>query len=289
MVRSLPLSETRSIPVKRALDEMADRSPPLEGLRIVNTRAAHQAPALTRRLEAAGATVVHYPAIRIEPVPEIHRLDRALEEAIAGKYAWLVVTSTNTVHILAQRLAAGGHTGQDLVRHSLRVAAVGPATAQEIRERLGLQVDVLPQEHVAEALAQALEVRPGERVLLPQSAIARPVLAERLRAMGAEVTALPVYRTLLGHGGEPLPEYLWEGTVDAVTFTSASTVHRFLQRLKRENGSPGMLVDVVAACIGPITAEAARRHDLPVRVVAQEHTLDGLVQALVAYYRGERP
>ncbi len=267
--------------------QMVDRSRPLEGLRIVNTRAAHQALALTRLLEAAGATVVHYPAIRIEPVPDIHRLDRALEEAAAGKYAWLVVTSANTVHILAQRLAAQGLTGQDLAHHSLRVAAVGPATAREL-QRLGLQVDVLPQEHVAESLVQALEVRPGERVLLPQSAIARPVLAEGLRAMGAEVTALPVYRTLLGHGGDPLPEYLWEGSVDAVTFTSASTVHSFLQRLKRENGSPGMLVDVVVACIGPVTAEAAHRHDLPVRVVARDHTLDGLVQALIAYYRGKR-
>ncbi len=264
---------------------MPNPTRPLAGLRIVNTRAAHQAPALTQLLEAQGAEVIHYPAIRIEPMADTGPLDEALRAAASGGFDWLVLTSANTVYVLAQRLEALGISPQQLVDHGLRVAAIGPATAQEARERLGLVADLLPERYVAESLADALQVAPGTRILLPQSAIARPVLAERLRAAGAAVTALPAYRTLLGTGGDPLPEYFWEGSVDAVTFTSASTVHQFIKRLKLENGSPGMLVDVVVACIGPVTAEAARRHDLPVKVVAREHTLEGLVEALVAYYR----
>ncbi|MBX2998623.1 MAG: uroporphyrinogen-III synthase [Caldilineaceae bacterium] len=260
---------------------MAER--PLQGVRIVNTRALHQAQELTDLLEGQGAEVLSYPAISIEPLRDNSALDETIRAAVDGAYDWLVLTSSNTVHALVDRLGALGFEPKAL--GEIKVAAVGSATAEAIDHELGLKVNAIPEEFVAEALADAIPVKKGEQILLPQSVLARPVLAEMLRQAGAEVTAVDAYGTGIGRGGVPLGEYFWRGDVDAVTFTSASTVHNFMRRLKRENGSAGMLIDVVVACIGPVTAEAARAHDLPVRIVPAEHTLEGLVAGLVEHFQ----
>ncbi len=262
---------------------MADRF--LEGVRVVNTRALHQAQPLTEALQARGAEVLAYPAITIEPIRNNPELDEAIHAAVDGAFEWLIFTSTNTVHALIERLAELNFDPQALTVSS--IAAVGPATAQAVQDQLGLEVAVIPEEFVAESLADAIPLKSGDRVFLPQSAIARSVLMTRMEEAGAQVTRIDAYRTLLGRGGVALPEYFWRGDVDAVLFTSASTVHNFMRRLKQENGSGSMLVDVVVGCIGPITAEAARAHDLPVKVVPAEHTVDALVDALATYF-GER-
>jgi uroporphyrinogen-III synthase len=256
---------------------------PLQGLRVANTRAPHQAGELTALLEAEGAKVIHYPAISIEPVRDHGALDEAIRAAVDGAFDWLVLTSSNTVVTLVERLTELGFEPKSL--NEIKIAAVGSSTAEAVEKALGHSVAVVPEEFVAESLADAIQVKPGQRLFLPQSALARPVLAERLRQAGAEVTVVDAYRTLVGRGGDPLPEYFWRGDVDAVTFTSTSTVHYFMRRLKHENGSAAMLVDVVVACIGPITAEAARAHDLPVQVVPDVHTLEGLVDGLVSYFK----
>jgi uroporphyrinogen-III synthase len=257
--------------------------PALKGIRVVNTRALHQAGELDKLLQAEGAEILSYPALAIEPVRDPSTLDEAIRAAVDGAFEWLVITSSNTVYALAQRMQALGFEPKSL--GETKIAAIGSATAEAITTMLGLSVDVLPEEFVAESLAGAIPVQEGDHVFLPQSAIARPLLADRLKEAGAKVTVVDAYRTGIGRGGVPLPEYFWRGEVDVVTFTSASTVHNFMRRLKQENGSSGMLVDVVVACIGPVTADAARAHDLPVKIVPAEHTLEGLVAALVDYFR----
>ncbi|MBX3050937.1 MAG: uroporphyrinogen-III synthase [Caldilineaceae bacterium] len=258
----------------------------LEGISIVNTRASHQAAPLTTRLTKAGASVLEYPAIRIVPPADTGPLDMALHALADGDFDWLILTSTNAVESLAQRLQTRGLLEQ-LALGRPRVAAVGPATAQAVHHWLGLEADVIPDEFVAESLAGTIDLQPGARVFLPQSEIARAYLAEALRSAGAEVTQTVAYRTLLGQGGDPVPQLFWEGRIDAVTFTSPSSVHNFLKRLKAEGGNPGMLVDVIVACIGPQTADAARGHELPVQAVPKEHTIEGLVEALAQHF-GEK-
>ena len=260
----------------------------LTGLRIANTRAPRQAPSLTRLLEAEGAEVLHYPTVEIEPCADSKEFDGALAALAAGRFDWLVITSANTVYILADRLRELGIGREKVAQSNTRVAAVGSATASAIREELSLIVDLFPDEYVAESLAASLQVGRGSRVFLPQSAIARPVLMKALHRAGAEVTAIAAYQTVVGHGGDDLPSHFWQGDVDAVVFTSASTVHNFVQRLKVESGDTGMLCDVAVACIGPMTAEAARRHGLPVQVVAESRTVEGLVHSLKAYFAGHR-
>lgn len=256
----------------------------LTGLRIANTRAMRQAPSLTRLLEAEGAQVLHYPTVEIEPCVDATEFDTALEELGRGQFDWLIVTSTNTVYILADRLRDLGIGPEQVAASKTKVAAVGSATAAAIAQELNLVVDLLPDEYIAESLAVSLRVGRGSRVFLPQSAIARPVLVKALRRAGAEVRAVAAYQTVVGHGGDDLPRHFWQGDVDVVLFTSASTVHNFVSRLKAESGDAGMLCDVTVACIGPMTAEAARRHDLPVQVVAENRTVEGLVQSLKSYF-----
>ena len=260
----------------------------LTGLRIANTRALRQAPSLTRLLEAEGAEVLHYPTVEIEPCPDTNEFDSALKEMAEGRFDWLIVTSTNTVYVLADRLQELGIGTEGVARSKTKVAAVGSATAATIAQELNLVIDLLPDDYVAESLAASLQVRRGQQVFLPQSAIARPVLVKALRRAGAEVRAVAAYQTVVGHGGDDLPRHFWQGDVDVVLFTSASTVHNFVQRLKAESGDAGMLCDVTVACIGPMTAEAARRHELPVQVVAENRTVEGLVHSLKSYLAQRR-
>jgi uroporphyrinogen-III synthase len=260
----------------------------LTGLRIANTRALRQAPSLTRLLEAEGAEVLHYPTVEIEPCADTSEFDAALGELAQGRFDWLIVTSTNTVYVVADRLRELGIGAERVARSKTKVAAVGSATAASISQELDLVVDLLPDEYVAESLAASLQVGKGDHVFLPQSAISRPVLVKALRRAGAEVRAVAAYQTVVGHGGDDLPRHFWQGDVDVVLFTSASTVHNFVQRLKAESGDAGMLCDVTVACIGPMTAEAARRHELPVQVVAEHRTVEGLVHSLKSYFDRHR-
>ena len=188
-----------------------------------------------------------------------------------------MLTSANAVAILAQRLKA---LGASLVGRP--AAAVGAATARAARDQLGVTISLYPDDHSADDLARALTVTGGMRVLLPQSEIARANLADALRARGADVTAIRAYRTVRGSGGVALAPLLRAGQVDAVTFTSSSTVRFFLERLRDEGEAP--LTGVAVACIGAQTSSTAREFGLTVAVEAQPHTLEGLVAGLAAYF-----
>jgi uroporphyrinogen III methyltransferase/synthase len=129
---------------------------------------------------------------------------------------------------------------------------------------------------MAEAVAQALARHEPGRVLIPRARIARDVLPAELRARGAEVDVVEVYRTDAPmHGAERLRELLPQ--TDVVTFTSSSTVTNFVRLAGRVPD------DVKVACIGPITAQTAREQGLRVDVVAEEYTTEGLLRALIAY------
>lgn len=259
---------------------------PLTGLNIVITRAEQQSADFAQLLRDQGATPLFYPCIDFAPPRDIAALDDAIRRAAAGEFDWLVITSVNTVDSLAERLAAIGLMPQALA--GLRVVAIGPKTAQAANEKLGLVVESVPDEYIAPALARSMAIQPGERVFLPQSALAKPDLAQALTDAGAAVTAVDAYRTVLAEGGDDVPTLLWEGQVDAVTFTSGSTIRAFRKRLDIMGGNLGMLQDVVVACIGPATVEVAQQYGLRVRVMPETYTVEGLVEALVAYFGADR-
>ena len=258
---------------------------PLAGLHVVITQTEQHATALAQRLRDGGATPIFYPCIDFVPPRNIHALDAAIQHAVADKFDWLIITSTNGVDSLAERMAVAGLTGSDLA--GLRVAAVGQKTAQAARERLGLVVKTMPEESVGAALAEGLTIRPGQRIFLAQSAQAKPDLANVLMAAGADVTVVAAYRPVLAEGGDDVPTQLWRGKIDAITFSDPATVRYFRKRLDIMGGNLGMLQDVVVACVDAATAEAARQYGLRVRVMPEVETEEGLMEALVGYF-GER-
>ena len=138
-------------------------------------------------------------------------------------------------------------------------------------------MDFAPSRFTGAALAEEFpEALSGKRVLLPRADLAPPTLPEALRAAGAEVYAVTLYRTLpADEGAAEMAERLAAGEVDAVTFASSSAVRNFRAALP-ESDLAGCLV----ACIGPETAKTARALGYRVDAVAEPHTVEGMVAAL---------
>ena len=256
----------------------------LAGRVLIVTRAEHQAAPLESLLQAEGATVYRYPCLAIAPPDNLGPLDDALHAAAAGQFDWLALTSANAVDAVAQRLAALGMSSGSLA--GLRVAAVGPSTAHAAEEALGLRVEMVPESgYSALEMAEAFPDITGARILLPLSALDNNEMVRALMRRGAHVTAVTAYQPGMSRDGVDLPALLKAGKVDAITLTSGSTAHNLLRRLQSEGGDTRALQGVCLACIGPSAAQALEALGLRADVVASEHTLAGLVQALVEYYR----
>jgi uroporphyrinogen III methyltransferase/synthase len=240
---------------------------PLFGRTVVVTRAREQASELRVRLERLGGGVIELPAIRIDPLPvALPSLDDV---------DWLVLTSANGVAALFDHgLTPAGLDARALA--GIRVAAIGPGTAAALAG-YGVRADLVPERYVAEALLDAFPppAHADARVLLARADQARDVLPDGLAARGYRVDVLALYRT---ERTEPEPEVLERvrvGEVDAITFTSSSTVRNFVELVGPLDPQP------VVVSIGPVTSATARDVGLRVDVEAVEHTIDGLVAALL--------
>jgi uroporphyrinogen-III synthase len=249
----------------------------LAGHVVLVTRPLDEAGSLVHPLEQRGAQVVLAPAIRIAPVRSA-ALTRALRELAGGRFAWVVLTSPRTVAMLEARLPSPGDV-------RARVAAIGDGTAGAFRRWSRRRADLRPATFTTSALARAFPRGEG-RVLCARADIAPPGLEDALSAKGWTPTRVDAYRTVLARS---LPSearaLLRAGRVDAITFTSASTVGGFVHAVPAVRGDPRVV------CIGPVTARAAREHGLTVHAVARPHTLEGLVDAVeraLARYRPAR-
>jgi uroporphyrinogen III methyltransferase/synthase len=250
---------------------------PLFGKRVLVTRTRKQASALAELLAAEGAIPVELPSIEVEPVTDDGALGAAIDALASGSYAWAVFTSANAVDVFFDALSARGRDARALA--GAKIAAIGPATAAALAGR-GIVADAVPDEYVAERVVDALKpnVSSGDRILLPRAAEARPELPEGLRALGAEVDEVPLYRSVVpGEAPPDTLEALREGRIDVVTFTSSSTVRNLVSML---SGDTSALNGALIACIGPITARTAEELGLTVDVSAKEYTVPGLVAAI---------
>lgn len=277
---------------------------PLQGKRILVTRAREQAGALSDRLRKLGAIPVEFPAIHIIPPQDWAPLDDALRRLCAREskpyYAWLVFTSANGVNTCFDRMGTLSYNARDM--DNVRVAAIGPATAQALT-RHGVKPDLVPDEYIAEGVAAALiedahrhgESLEGKRILIVRAAEARKVLVEELQRAGAIVEEVAAYRTrgavIDNEQGHEVLRLLQAGQLDILTFTSSSTVRHFVQWLA--DWAPGAAVSPIVlvthnpqlkiACIGPITSQTARELGLDVQIEASEFTIDGLVETIVQH------
>jgi len=246
---------------------------PLEGRRVVVTRTAEQAGELSRLLAARGALPVLVPTIRIDDPEDPAPLEQALAD-LEG-YDWLVFTSPNAPRRFAARIKAAG--GRGCLGAEARVACIGPATARACEE-IGLRVDLVPGDYLAEGLLEAFRSWPveGRRILVARAAEARDVLPRTLAERGARVDVVPLYRTV---PLETLPPEVRADLlvgVDLVTVTASSVVRAF-HRLTAA-WMPPRTTPLVA--IGPITARTARELGYTEVTVAEEATLESLVGAV---------
>lgn len=256
---------------------------PLFGKRILVTRPRTQAVEFSGLLADAGAEPVECPTIETVPPPSWEPVD-----AVVGRlseFHWLIFTSVNGIPPFMARLSAANLDARALA--GLKICCIGPRTAEELH-RYGLRADVVPVEYQAEGVLDALrkEGVSGCRIVIPRAEVAREVLPEQLRAMGAEVHVVPVYRTVRPDVSfEEVRVGLRDRTIDMVTFTSSSTVRNFAELFDDRDELRRATAQVPVACIGPITAETAREHGLEVTVQAGVNTIPGLAQAIVAYYQ----
>jgi uroporphyrinogen III methyltransferase / synthase len=253
---------------------------PLFGKTIVVTRARAQASAITKRLEADGARVIEVPAIKIVPPANFAPLDKAIDDLVM--YKWLVFTSVNGVASFYDRLFKAGKDSRALAH--LKIAAIGSETALALNAK-GIYADVVPSAYKAEDLAKAMapQIKQGDRILLARAKVAREILPETLRSLGAIVDIVAAYETVTDcPNRETLVEALKNNKVDLVTFTSSSTVTNLLSAL---GDNAALLQKVKTAVIGPITAATCEKHGLTADITATEFTINGLVEAINTYYK----
>lgn len=280
--------------------DLPDRRP-LLGLRVLNTRPLPQAGELSWRLTALGAEPVELPTAQIMPVTDSGPLDAAIKrlastERSGPAYDWIIFTNANSASFFINRLFALGHDVRALAETKL--AAVGRATAETLLEH-GLVADLIPtrQDITAEIGGVA-----GQRVLLPSSDAATPdpsaefiVMKEGLRANLVEVlrdqdALVEMVAVYTSRPADPDPvaiSALLDGAVDVATFVSPSGLTS-LDKMLNNRPVADVLSPLTVACIDPITAEAARALEVHVDVVAEEHTVEGLVEALTRWRIRER-
>jgi len=254
---------------------------PLFGKTMLVTRAAEQASQLSVGLRAHGAHAVELPAISFCAPGDTASLDSMIRRV--GEFRLLVFTSVNGVKWFLKRVWETGGDVRSLA--GPEVVTIGPATQRALEER-GIRVEGFPSNYVAEDLVNYFSNKEisGTKVLLPRAEEVRPALAEGLQSLGASVEEVACYRTVAAKADpSEAAELLKSGGLDMFTFTSSSTVTHTMSLLEgvlpREK-----LERVPAACIGPITAETARRAGLNVQVVAEEYTIEGLIRATLSFY-----
>jgi uroporphyrinogen III methyltransferase/synthase len=249
---------------------------PLFGQRVVVTRTRRQAGALTKRLAQLGADVLEIPTIRIVPVG----LDEAQRKKLANMshyFDWLVFTSPNAVELFFAEYFERKPDLRDL--GPVKIAAVGPATAEKIRE-LHLRADLQPDIYTTEKLAECFsgKIVALSRFCLPHGNLADPLPANHLRKQGGSVEEWTLYDTeperddLTGARAR----YLREGA-HWITFTSSSTVENwYALQLQPASGAP----QPKAVSMGPVTSATLRKLGYKIAAESPASTIDSLIATI---------
>jgi len=263
---------------------MKKKACPLTGLRILVGRARHQAGSLSSALRDLGAEVLEIPFIEIRKPRSYKPLDRALRNL--DSYDWLILTSVNGVEAVCNRLNTLRVTNRKLAQ--LKIAAIGPATADAIKEH-GQKVHVVPKEYIAESVVKSLRNRvKGKRVLLARAKVARDIIPLELRKLGAHVDVVEAYETMIPQSSRNRLKATLQSKTrrpQLITFTSSSTVKNFTALLKSgdlHKTNLKQLDGILFASIGPITSATLRQLGLRADIEAEQYTIPGLVAAIVS-------
>jgi uroporphyrinogen III methyltransferase / synthase len=257
-------------------------SKPLFGKRIVVTRSRDQASAFAEMLIDRGATTIEFPTIDVVPPSNWNELDSAIHAIEA--YDWIIFTSANAIRFFMERLRA---LNKDLrMLKGVSICVVGPKTAEAL-ESHGLRADLVPSDFKAEGVLAALgnEQVKGKKFLIPRAKVAREIIPDKLRERGADVTVAIAYENVRPASDvDRIKKLFEEKKIAAVTFTSSSTVHNFVEILGQK-GYKALLENVTIACIGPVTAKTAEEFGMKTDIMPNEYTIPALVESMVEYYK----
>ncbi len=253
-------------------------SRPLFGTRVLVTRPRDGAAVLSDRLAELGADVLLQPTIEISDPADWAPVDAALDRL--DQYDWIVFSSVHGVHYFMGRLFAREIDVRRL--GSVRLAAVGPSTADKLA-RYHLRVDLLPEEYRAESLVEALsDDAAGRKFLLVRASRGREILRDGLTAAGAEVDQVVGYNsTDVERPADDVARAMSEGRLDWTTVTS-SAIARSLVGMFGDD-----LRNTKLASISPITSETLRGLGHEPAVEATEHTMPGLIDAILREKSGD--
>jgi uroporphyrinogen III methyltransferase/synthase len=252
----------------------------LAGKRILITRPAGEAKALSIKLNALGATTIEVPTIEITNPINSTPLDESIRNLT--KYDWVIFTSVQGVRFFVNRMAKLKISTEIL--NGLKIAAIGSATAHAL-ELADKRANFIPEAYLTERIASDLGDVRGRFILLPRANIASKKLPLMLRQRGAIVEEVIAYRTLIPPQlTSDLLIGILESGIDLVTFTSPSTVQNFVQILNEKKRAGSLLKNLKAACIGPVTGKTAKRLGINVPIIANTHTTEALVEAIVSEF-----
>ena len=254
---------------------------------ILVTRPRKDAETFAALAREFGFETIPFPTIEIRPLEENPALRHALNHLDA--YDWILFTSANAVPpFFTAKKADAARADGGMIPRRTRVAAVGEKTAAALRARR-VRVDFVPARFVSDEILAGLGEIRNRWMLYPAAEIARDVLPQAIVRAGGTVHQITVYRTLPAAPDPQGLSALREG-VDWLTFTSPSTVRNFITLTRRAGLNPFQLAGSPrVACIGPVTAEAARELGFRVDAVAEPHTAEGLLAAIQAHINDRLP
>lgn len=241
---------------------------PLAGWRVLVPRGGPWGDSVAATLRSQGAVPVIAPLINFAPTNDQASLEQALADLAAGAFDWLTVTSATTVDVL--------YAYRAVIPVSTKVAAVGETTAAALLA-VGYHVDLVPdRDNSAAGMAEqmlALEPEPRD-VLTLRSEIAKPVLTKMLVEAGHRVRSVVAYRTVGVPVTDRIAQDVRSGRINAILVTSGSVAEQVSAQF------PDVPPTTLIAAIGPRTAKDARRAGLSVDVIADQQTVDALIDAV---------
>ena len=253
---------------------------PLFGKRILITRPRGQVKIFVELLEKEGAIAIQFPTIETIPPDSWDALNNAIKKL--DTYQWLIFTSANGVRFFMERLKANKKDIREL--KGIKICAIGPKTAASVKS-LGIRVDAVPEKYIAEGVIEEMQKYgvKGKKILLPRASVARDILPQELKKMGAEIDVVDTYKTVKPvEKANEIKNMLKNGEIDVITFTSSSTVQNFMSYF---NTDKKILKNIIIASIGPITAKTVEEFGLKNAIVSDEHTIERFTEKITEYFR----
>ena len=251
---------------------------PLFGKRVLVTRARSQASRLAAGLIELGAVVIECPVIKSTSLEDTTELDDAL--ANLNRYEWVAFASPNGVKQSFDRINRLGLDSRAFA--NCKIAAVGPATVKALEEQ-GIIADLTPETFTAEGLVDAFQsvYEAPKSAVVFKSDIGRETIPKGLRQLGADVTEVAAYRTVLAEDSESTARAAFQKGIDVVTFTSSSTVKNLRCLL---DADVTQINKSVVVCMGPVTASTAESFGIEVDIIPKEQSIPGILAAIHEYF-----